>query len=169
MLLRLATSHSRVWASLMADTLEELERRVLALEKGQHELQRAQNENTVSLKWLAGTLAQIEALAYDHRERLKGIEGRLGAIEITGNAQAERLDRIENGVKGLRKDMPGILADALRDRRRTDQPPTRTGSRASIWGDASSALLRLEKRLQITLQLHTAMLGFAHGSDTRRT
>ncbi len=48
----------------MAATLEELERRVLALEKGQHELQRAQNENTVSLKWLAGTLAQVEALAY---------------------------------------------------------------------------------------------------------
>ena len=104
----------------MAATLEELERRVLALEKGQHALQRAQNENKVTLKWLAGTLAQIEALAYDHRERLKGIEGRLGAIEITGNAQAERQDRIEHDVKGLRRDMPGILADALRDTRRTD-------------------------------------------------
>ncbi len=57
----------------MGATLEELERRVLALEKGQHELQRAQNENTVTLKWLAGTLAQVETLAYDHRERLKRI------------------------------------------------------------------------------------------------
>ncbi len=52
-----------------------------------------------------------------HRERLKGIEGRLGAIETTENAQTERQDRIENGVKGLRRDR--ILADALRDTRRT--------------------------------------------------
>ncbi len=104
----------------MAATLEELERRVSALELGQHELQRAQNENRVSLKWLAGTLAQVEALAYDHRERLKAIEGRLGAIEITGNEQTERLGRIEHDVKGLRRDMPGIVADVLRDTRRTD-------------------------------------------------
>ncbi len=104
----------------MAATLEELERRVLALEQGQQELQRAQNEKTASLKWLAGTLAQVAALANDHTERLKRIEGRLGATEIIEKAQTERLDRIENDVKGLRRDMPGILADALRDTRRTD-------------------------------------------------
>ena len=38
----------------MAATLDELERRVIALEK-------AQNENTITLKWVAGTLAQVEA------------------------------------------------------------------------------------------------------------
>ncbi len=83
----------------MATTLEDLERRVTQLEKTQHELQRAQNENTVTLKWLAGTLAQVKALADDH---------------------TERLDRIEHDVKGLRRDMPGIVADALRDARRSD-------------------------------------------------
>jgi len=83
----------------MAATLEELERRVLALEKRQHELQRAQNESTVPLKRLAGTLAQVKALADDHTERLQ---------------------RIEHDVKGLRADMPSIVADALRDTRRTD-------------------------------------------------
>ncbi len=40
----------------------------------QHELERAQNENTVTLKWLAGTLAQVKALADDHTERLQRIE-----------------------------------------------------------------------------------------------
>ncbi len=85
----------------MAATLEELERRVVALEK-------AQNENTITLKWVAGTLAQVKALADDHTERLQRIDG--------------RLDRIEHDVKGLRSDMPGIVADALRASRtrRTD-------------------------------------------------
>ena len=59
-----------------------------------------------TLKWMAGTLAQVKALADDHTERLQRIDG--------------RLDRIEHDVKGLRRDMPGIVADALRDTRRTD-------------------------------------------------
>ena len=67
-------------------------RRVIALEQ-------AQKDNTVTLKWLAGTLAQVKALADDH---------------------TERLDRIEHDVKALRRDMPGIVADALRDTRRTE-------------------------------------------------
>ena len=68
----------------MAATLEELEQRVAALEQ-------AQNENAVTLKWMAGTLAQVKALADDH---------------------TERLDRIEDDVKALRRDMPGIVAAA---------------------------------------------------------
>ncbi len=81
----------------------------------QHELERAQNENTVTLKWLPGTLAQVKALADDHAERLQ-------RIERTVNGQTERLDRIEHDVKGLRSDMPDIVADALRATRtpRTD-------------------------------------------------
>ena len=90
----------------MAATLEELEQRVAVLEKAQHALAQAQNENTVTLKWMAGTLAQVKALADDHTERLQRIDG--------------RLDRIEHDVKGLRRDMPGIVAGALRDTRRTD-------------------------------------------------
>ena len=90
----------------MAATLEELERRVIALE-------RAQNENTITLKWMAGTLAQVKAATDDHTERLQRIEG-------TVKDQTARLDRIESDVKGLRRDMPGIVADALRDTRPTD-------------------------------------------------
>ena len=97
----------------MAATLEELEQRVAAVEKAQHALEQAQNENTITLKWLAGTLAQVKALADDHTERLQ-------RIEASVSDQAGRLDRIEHDVKGLRRDMPGIVADALRDSRRTD-------------------------------------------------
>ncbi len=104
----------------MVATLEELERRVIALEK-------AQNENTITLKWVAGTLAQVKSLGDDHTERLQRIEQtvnvhgeRLQALEQTVNDQTGRLDRIEHDVKGLRRDMPGIVADALRDARATD-------------------------------------------------
>ncbi len=97
----------------MAGTLEELEQRVAQLEKGQHALEQAQKDNTYTLKWLAGPLAQVKALADDHTERLR-------RIEASVSDQAGRLDRIENNVKGLRRDMPGIVADALRQSRRAD-------------------------------------------------
>ena len=111
----------------MATTLEDLERRVIQLEKVQHALQEAQKDNTLTLKWMAGTLAQVKALADDHTERLQRIEeavgdrtGRLDRIEASVSDQAGRLDRIEHDVKGLRRDMPGIVADALRHSGRTD-------------------------------------------------
>ena len=43
-----------------------------------------------------------------------------GGASTLLNKQIERLDRIKRDVKGLRRDMPGIVADALRDTRRTD-------------------------------------------------
>ena len=62
---------------------------------------------------MAGTLAQVKALADDHTERLQ-------RIEASVSDQAGRLDRIEDDVKGLRRDMPGIVTDALRHSGRTD-------------------------------------------------
>lgn len=98
----------------MAAALEELEQRVALLEKGQQALEQAQNDNTLTLKWVAGTLAQVKMLADDHTERLQ-------RIEASVSDQAGRLDRIEHDVKGLRRDMPAIVADALRHSGRTDQ------------------------------------------------
>jgi hypothetical protein len=83
-------------------TLEELERRVIALE-------RAHNENTTTLKWMAGTLGEIKGVVDDHTERLCHIEGSL-------KEHTASLVRVEQDVKGLRRDMPGIVADALRAR-----------------------------------------------------
>ena len=59
----------------MVATLEELERRVLALEQ-------AHNENTTTLKWMAGTLGEIKGVVDEshrapppHRGRFKGHQG----------------------------------------------------------------------------------------------
>jgi chromosome segregation ATPase len=99
----------------MTATLEELERRVSALEK-------AQNENTVTLKWVAGTLAQVKALADDHTERLQRIEQdvngqstRLDRMDTRFDKVDGRLDHIERDVKGLREEIPGLVTDAVRE------------------------------------------------------
>jgi len=86
----------------MTATIEELERRVIALEK-------AQNENTTTLKWMAGTLGEIKGVVDDHSEHLRRIESSL-------KDHTASLVRVEQDVKGLRRDMPGIVADALRAR-----------------------------------------------------
>lgn len=73
----------------MPADLAELERRIVVLE-------RAQTENAATMKWIVGTLGQIQATVDDHTERLK---------------------RIEVDIAGLRRDIPGIIADALRHAR----------------------------------------------------
>ena len=78
----------------MTTSLEELAERVTVLEK-------AQITNASTMKWMAGTLGQIQAAVDDHTVRLDGID--------------KRLDRVEHEIKGLRADMPGIVAAALRD------------------------------------------------------
>jgi len=79
---------------VMSATLEDLERRVVALEK-------AQNENTTSLRWIAGTLGQVQS----------AVEG----VRSDLNDHTQRLDRIENDIKGIRTDLPGIVAGAVGD------------------------------------------------------
>ena len=81
-----------------AATLEDLDRRVTALEH-------AQNENTQSLKWLITKVARIQAVQDEHSIRLDRIEGRLEKIE-------SRLDRLEAKVDAL----PRALAEMLDER-----------------------------------------------------
>jgi len=94
--------------------LEDLERRVAALEKAQRETRQSQ-------EWMAGTLGRIAAVQddhtnvlndhtrvlNDHTQRLDRIEGRLDGVET-------RLGRVEADLKGLRQDLPGIVGDAVR-------------------------------------------------------
>ncbi len=111
----------------MATTLEDLEApRHPARKDAARE--RAQNENTVTPKWLAGTLAQVKALADDHTERLQRIEQdlngqstrldhmdkRLDRMDARLDKVDGRLDHIERDVKGLREEVPGLVTDALR-------------------------------------------------------
>ena len=106
----------------MAATLEELEQRVAQLEKGQHALEQAQKDNTITLKWLAGTLAQVKALADDHTERLQRLEQnlngqstRLDRMDTRLEKVDGRLDHIERDVKGLREEIPGLVTEAVRE------------------------------------------------------
>ena len=72
-------------------TLEDLDRRVTALEY-------AQNENTQSLKWLISKVARIQAVQDEHTLRLDRLEA--------------KVDRLETKVDAL----PRILAEMLDER-----------------------------------------------------
>ena len=78
-------------------------------------LERAQNENTELLTWACGELGKITAIVHRHTsqleridDRLNGIDGRLGKVEAG-------LTEVKGEVAGLRRDMPGIVAAALRE------------------------------------------------------
>jgi chromosome segregation ATPase len=68
-------------------SIEDLERRVSALEA-------AQKQTKESQEWMAATLGRIAAVQDDHTQRLQ---------------------RLETDLKSLREDLPGIVGDAVRD------------------------------------------------------
>jgi hypothetical protein len=74
--------------------LIDLERRVSALEK-------AQKETAETQTWMASTLGRIAAVQDDHTQRLESIETRLGKVEVE--------------LSALRRDLPSIVAEAMRD------------------------------------------------------
>jgi peptidoglycan hydrolase CwlO-like protein len=63
----------------MALTLEDLDRRVSALE-------RAQGETTESLRWVVAKLGRIQAVQDEHTLRLERVEGRLEKVEAKVDA-----------------------------------------------------------------------------------
>lgn len=78
-------------------------------------LERASVNNTETITWMASTLGTIKAGVDMHTKRLDHIDVVLEEIkEVQGN-HTKRLDRIEADVKGLRDDMPGIVAAAMRE------------------------------------------------------
>jgi uncharacterized protein YicC (UPF0701 family) len=70
--------------------------------------ERASVNNTETITWMAGTLGTMKAVQDNQTKRLdehsKLLEDHTG-----------RLERIEADVAGLRKDMPGIVAEAMRE------------------------------------------------------
>jgi hypothetical protein len=74
-----------------SDVIEDLRRRVEALEK-------AQTTNTGTLKWISGTLGQVAGDVAGLREE-----------------SAKRFDKVDAEIAGLRRDLPGIVADAVRE------------------------------------------------------
>ncbi len=85
----------------MPDMID-LERRVIALEK-------AQTENAHTLKWISGQLGQIAAVQDQHSERLDRIENAVWEVKAD--------------IAGLRRDMPGIVRDVMRDFLREQKRP----------------------------------------------
>ena len=71
-------------------TLEDLDRRVTALEY-------AQNENTQSLKWLISKIARIQAVQDEHTLRLDRLETKVDALP---RILAEMLDERDKKRKG---------------------------------------------------------------------
>lgn len=93
-------------------TLEDLDRRVTVLE-------RAQNDNTESLKWLITKVARIQAAQDEHTLRLDRIEGRIDKIEGRLDKIEGRLDKIETRLDRLEAKvdaLPRILAEMLDER-----------------------------------------------------
>jgi uncharacterized coiled-coil protein SlyX len=75
-------------------TLEELDRRVAALE-------RAQNDNTQALKWVVTTLAKAQATLDQHTLQLQTLDA--------------KVDGIDRKIDGLAGALPRIIAEAVRD------------------------------------------------------
>lgn len=85
--------------SSMVD-LADLERRVTRLEA-------AQNDNTGTLKWIAGEVGKI-AGALDNIAATMVTKGELDAVKTDVAA-------IKTDLAGFRRDLPGIVTGAVRD------------------------------------------------------
>ncbi len=81
--------------------LQDIERRTAALEV-------AQNETTQTLKWVVARIGRMSAVQDEHTLRLDRIETRLGSVET-------RLGNVENGLDSLRSELPGMIADVMRE------------------------------------------------------
>jgi hypothetical protein len=93
----------------MAVTVEDLDRRVTALE-------RTQNDTTETLRWTAATLGQMRAVQDEHAQRLERIQTtladhtqRLDGIDTRLDSIEGRLDRLEAKVDAF----PRAVAEQL--------------------------------------------------------
>jgi hypothetical protein len=91
----------------MAQSLEDLDRRVTALEK-------AQGDTTDTLKWVVAKLGRMQAVQDEHTQRLDRIETRLGNVETRLGSVETRLGSVERKLDGLIETLPGLIADAVR-------------------------------------------------------
>jgi predicted nucleic acid-binding Zn-ribbon protein len=92
----LSEENAACYSEAMALTLEDLDRRVSALE-------RAQGETTESLRWVVAKLGRIQAVQDEHTLRLERLE--------------EKVDGVERKLDGLIEALPGIVAEAVRSAR----------------------------------------------------
>jgi hypothetical protein len=94
----------------MALTLEDLDRRVTALE-------RAQGETVDSLRWAVAKLGRVQAVQDEHTLRLERVETTLGEHTVRLERLETKVDRMERKIDGLIEALPGIVAEAVRSAR----------------------------------------------------
>ena len=101
--------------AMMTTTVDDLDRRVKALET-------AQTTNSSTLRWVAGTLGQVQAGVDDNTLQIREVRTIVDGHTMLLNDHTallkdhtSRLERVEHEIKGLRADMPGIVATAMRD------------------------------------------------------
>jgi uncharacterized coiled-coil protein SlyX len=81
--------------------IADLERRVTALEANQH-------DTVETLRWVVAKLGRVSAVQDEHGLRLERIDGKLDKIE-------NRLGKVEAEITSFRRDLPSIVADAVRE------------------------------------------------------
>jgi hypothetical protein len=96
-----ANTLSKVGEDDTMTAIEELDRRVTALEA-------AQNDTTQTLRWVVAKLGRVSAVQDEHTLRFERIESNMGRMESD-------LRRVEADLKGLRADLPAIIIEAVRE------------------------------------------------------
>jgi predicted nucleic acid-binding Zn-ribbon protein len=94
----------------MALTLEDLDRRVTALE-------RAQGETVDSLRWAVAKLGRIQAVQDEHTLRLERLETKVDEHTLRLDRLETKVDRMERKLDGLIEALPNIVAEAVRSAR----------------------------------------------------
>ena len=103
-------------------TMDDVERRLVALES-------SQMSNAGTMKWMVGTLGQIQATVDNHTERLDRIDGRLdqhtSVLDQHSKTLADHtktladhtklLNSLQTDLRGLTQAMPDIVATATRE------------------------------------------------------
>ena len=90
----------------MALTLEDLDRRVSALEK-------AQEDTTETLKWVVARLGRIQAVQDEHTLRLERLEHKVDGLDGHLRNVHARLGSLERKLDELMNSLPGLIADAV--------------------------------------------------------
>lgn len=86
----------------MVPTLEDLDRRVTALEA-------AQGDTTQTLRWVVAKLGRIQAVQDEHTLRLERVETRLERVETRLERVETRLDSVESKLDAL----PRAIAELI--------------------------------------------------------
>jgi chromosome segregation ATPase len=85
----------------MALTLEDLDRRVSALE-------RAQGDTTETLRWVVAKLGRIQAVQDEHTLRLERVEGRLEKVEGRLEKVEGRLEKVETRLDSVEQKLDAL-------------------------------------------------------------